>query len=106
MRKGIISPTAIGGLGGVSESLQVVENITQQRGANVEGIFYGSAFQAGVDEFLVLDASKTLRPQSQFLANRTTIISLDQYEASWKMVDAAFSAHLTSWLEQLQEHGI
>ena len=51
MKKGLIGPYQIGVLSGYSEALKIAERITEEHGADVEGIFYASAFQAGVEEF-------------------------------------------------------
>lgn len=94
MKKGLIGPYQLGILSGASDILKVAEQITGEHGVDVEGIFYATAFQAGVDEFLIPDYKDHPYPRSDFLANRTTVIPRERSEQHEKMVRATFSAHL------------
>ena len=94
MKKGMIGPYQLGVLEGLAEMLRIAEKVTHEDGADIEGIFYVSAFQAGVDEFLVSDFIDRPCPRSDFVESRTTVVPRQQTEYIWKAVDATFSSHL------------
>jgi hypothetical protein len=103
MKKGLIGPFQLGTLFGASYVLKYVAEVTQQRGADLEGIFYATAFQAGVDEFIVPGQKDKPYPKSEFLAARTRYIPRDRREEHWKLVSTAFSAHLPTGWERSKE---
>jgi hypothetical protein len=76
MRKGYVSPFQQGHLSGISDVLTLIAKRAGQRAINSDAIFYTSAFQAGIDEFLVAniyrDPSTPLTTSSTFIASRTT----------------------------------
>jgi hypothetical protein len=100
MKKGLIGSYQLGVLSGASDALAIAEEVTQERGADLEGIFYATAFQAGVDEFLVPDLKDKPSPKSEFLAARTRYIPRENTEANWKLARAAFSAYLPDGWER------
>lgn len=100
MKKGLIGSYQLGVLSGASDALEIAEEITQERGADLEGIFYATAFQAGVDEFLVPDLKDKPSPRSEFLAARTRYIPRENSDEHWKLVRTAFSAHLPDGWER------
>lgn len=94
MKKGFIGPYQIGILSGFSEALRIAEDITKQRGVDLEGIFYSTAFQAGIDEFLIPEYKDQMTPNSDFIKKRTTFIKSETSEEHYKLVGSAFSSYL------------
>lgn len=103
MKKGLIGPFGLGVLLGASQALKCAAEVTQQCGADLEGIFYATAFQAGVDEFIVPGQKDKPYPKSEFLAARTRHIARDRAEEHRKLVSTAFSAHLPIGWESSEE---
>lgn len=103
MKKGLIGSFQLGALSGASEALEIAEKVTKERGADLEGIFYATAFQAGVDEFLVPDLEDRPSPRSEFLAARTRYIPRENSEKHWKLVSDAFSAYLPDGWERRED---
>lgn len=104
MKKGLIGPFQLGALSGISNVFKIAEEITEEHGVDVEGIFYASAFQAGIDEFLIPDLKGHSYPRSDFLANRTTVIPVEQTQEHDELVSATFSAHLPDDWERNDEY--
>ncbi len=99
MKKGFIGPYQLGTLSGASGALKIAADITKEKGADLEGLFYSTAFQAGIDEFLVPEYKDQLTPNSDFIAKRTTYIKSETSEKHYKLVGAAFSSYLPEdWL--------
>ncbi len=92
MKKGLIGPYQVGVLGGATEALKIAATVTHQPGADLEGIFYATAFQAGIDEFIVPEFKDKPIATSDFLANRTKYLSSERSDKHSKLVHAAFSA--------------
>lgn len=44
MKKGLIGPFQLGALNGMAGTMKIAETVTHQTGANLEGIFYATAF--------------------------------------------------------------
>lgn len=103
MKKGLIGAYQLGALSGASDALRIAEEVTLERGADVEGIFYATAFQAGVDEFLVPDSKDRPTPKTDFLAARTLYIPREDTEKHWNLARAAFSAYLPDGWERKEE---
>lgn len=103
MKKGFIGSYQLGVLSGASDALRIAEEVTQEHGADLEGIFYATAFQAGVDEFIVPDIEDKPFPKSEFLAARTRFIPSKDSETHSKLARAAFSAYLPSGWERSEE---
>ncbi|MBI4988864.1 MAG: hypothetical protein HZC23_08605 [Rhodocyclales bacterium] len=103
MKKGFIGPYQLGVLSGASDALRIAEEVTQEHGADLEGIFYATAFQAGVDEFIVPDLKDKPSPKSEFLAARTRYIPRKDTETHTKLTRAAFSAYLPNGWERSEE---
>lgn len=103
MKKGLIGASGLWVLFGASQALKCVAEVTQQRGVDLEGIFYATAFQAGVDEFIVPGQKDKPYPKSEFLAARTRHIARDRAEEHRKLVSTAFSAHLPTGWESSEE---
>jgi hypothetical protein len=94
MKKALVGPSLIGFLSGYSDALQVVEKITGERGAELENILYASAFQAGVEKFLVPNFKNLSVHDSQFLAKHSNFIPEKESAYHYRLVDSAFSAYL------------
>ena len=86
--------------------MKIAEEITKEHSVDVEGIFYASAFQAGVDEFLIPDLKDHPYPRSDFLASRTTVIPVQQTQEHYELVEATFSAHLPDGWDRNDEYAI
>jgi hypothetical protein len=94
MKKGLIGPFQLSVLNGAAEALKIAETVTHQPSADLEGIFYATAFQAGVDEFIVPEFKDKPIATSDFLANRTKYLSSERSKKHSNLVRAAFSAYL------------
>src|SRR5579864_695868 len=95
MKRGYLGPYQLGALEGASEALQITANLTKQRSADIDAIFYAAAFQAGVDEFLISESMADKRgSQSQFVATRTSRIPDERARGNHDVVNKAFSAYL------------
>jgi hypothetical protein len=104
MKKGLIGPFGLGVLHGLSQALSIAGKTTQEHGPDLEAIFYATAFQAGIDEFMVPELEETLRPTSDFLVDRTSYVAAKRSDKHWRVVDAAFSAYLPDDWEQNIEY--
>ncbi len=94
MKKGYIGPGCEGFLHGCSEAINIVAEKTEQRSAGIEAIFYSTAFQAGIDEFLVHNFEDRQVYASEFVSERTRFLEKDSYSNNSELVDNAFSAYL------------
>ncbi len=104
MKKGLIGAFQLGGLSAASDVLKFVAETTGEQGADIKGIFYASAFQAGVDEFLIPDLKECPPPPSKFLADRTTVIPSKQIVDYLDKVNDMFSAHLPDGWDRNDEY--
>lgn len=100
MRRGVVGPYQLGALSGMSVALRGAERITGQRGVDLEGIFYATAFQAGVDGFLIPDSESVSKPKSRFLLDRTNFVPRETADKHWDAVRVALSKHLPKGWER------
>lgn len=94
MKKGLIGPFQLGALDAITHALKIAGEITHQDSADIEGIFYATAFQAGVDEFLLPELKDFSYPRSDFIGSRTTVVPQQQTKQISDAVAATFSSHL------------
>lgn len=104
MKKGLIGPFQLGALSGAAKALKIAETITHQPGTDLEGIFYATAFQAGVDEFIVPEFKDKPIATSDFISNRTKYLSRERSNKHSKLVRATFSAYLPDAWELNDEY--
>ena len=69
MKKGYLSAYNQGSLRAVSDVLTLMSKLTAQRNIGSDDIFFATAFQAGIDEFLLYDDH--IRSRSEFISSRT-----------------------------------
>lgn len=96
MRKGLLSPYNEGALSELRFLVEKVKSITGEDGCDIDGIFYATAFQAGIDHF-VLHPRPELEPQrptSKFMQKRTSMESTDSWGKNWSEIRKAFSIYL------------
>lgn len=104
MKKGFIGAFQFGTLSGASEALKIAEKITNKPGIDLEGIFYSTAFQAGIDEFLIPEFKDELATKSDFIEQRTSYIGKEKSDSIYKIVDTAFSTYLPGGWERDDEY--
>ena len=104
MKKGYIGPYQIGTLKGASEALKIAEDVTKQQGVDLEGIFYATAFQSGIDEFLVPEYKEHISPSSDFIKSRTHYVSHAESKEHYNLVDSAFSTYLPDGWAKNEEY--
>jgi hypothetical protein len=92
MKKGIVSPYHLGWLAGNCEDAENISEVSKTPAPDLEGLFDVTAFQAGVDEFLLVRQDAPLK--STFLADRTTFISGQGYIHHPRLIEGTFSVHL------------
>jgi hypothetical protein len=100
MRKGLIGPFQQGVLLGLSESLNIAERVTGQRGVDLEGIFYATAFQAGIDEFLLAGVGERPQPFSAFIRDQTRYLPAERSKRHYDTVETAFGKYLPEGWER------
>jgi hypothetical protein len=96
MRKGFLCSFNEGALSVLHRIVDKAEEITREDGYDVEGLFYATAFQAGIDHFVLSHRLKT-EPQwpiSEFLQKRTSIDNVDISGKNWAKIRKAFSNYL------------
>jgi len=96
MRKGLLGSYNEGALSALRFLVEKTEEITGQAGCDIEGIFYATAFQAGIDHFVLYPRpeSEPQRPTSEFLQKRMSIVSVDRSGKNWTEIRNAFSNYL------------
>lgn len=96
MRKGLLGPYEDGALSALDEMIRKAEELTGEKGCDIEGVFYATAFQAGVDHFVLHERpdSSSPRPLSEFLRQRTTTLDAKVSLKNWDEIRKAFSAYL------------
>lgn len=96
MKRGYLGPFQLGVLFEGAHVLGLLAKATkQQRGVDLDAVFYASAFQAGIDEFAILPPRSGHPVQrSQFVAARTSTLSGNDWETYHELVNTAFSNHL------------
>jgi hypothetical protein len=107
MRKGLIGPFQLGALEAVSETLRIAHKVTGERGCDLEGLFFATALQAGIDRFLLPALDQSDIPKSEFVSARTTYIERQQSEPHWNAVHGIFSRYLpNNWEREDKFHNV
>jgi len=76
------------------EALEVAQKVTGEPGVDLEAIFYSTAFQSGLEEFILPSHDDLPEPKTQFLKDRTTYLEKGKNEALWKNLRDEFSNYL------------
>jgi hypothetical protein len=98
MRKGLVGPYQLGAMKGLSEGLNIAEKVTGRRGTDLEAIFYATAFQAGIDEFLVADSDDRPETGSKFVREHIRALPTERWRQHYEAVESVFKRHLpTNW---------
>ena len=89
-----MSPYEMGRLAGFSENINALTSEVKAVDGNVPGIFYATAFQSGVEQFLVLplDVSKARIPQ--FFHERLLMVDGKQFGRAFSVVNQVFSEQM------------
>lgn len=103
MKKGLIGAYQLGVLEGLSESLRIASKITGQQSIDFEGIFYATAFQAGVDEFIIPEFKDKPVSKSEFILKRTRYLKRKESAAHYRLISDAFAAYLPAGWERNEE---
>ena len=93
-KKAFIGSFQVGGLKGMCEALEVAQKVTGEPGVDLEAIFYSTAFQSGLEEFILPSHDDLPEPKTQFLKDRTTYLEKGKNEALWKNLRDEFSNYL------------
>jgi hypothetical protein len=96
MRKGLLGTFQVGMLGGMREALEIAERLTGAPRADVDALFYATAFQAGVDRFILPVLTEYDPPASDFVRSRIAYLSTDQSRKHGVAIREAFSRFLAS----------
>lgn len=104
MKIGFIGSFGLGALSAVSEALKIAGNVTQKPCPDFEGIFYATAFQTGIDEFLLPTIEVELAKNSDFVEQRISYIEKGETDSKIKLVTAAFSTYLPEGWETDDEY--
>jgi hypothetical protein len=67
MKKGYLSPRTQGSLCYMSDLFKLMSKLTNQRNIESDAIFFATAFQAGIDEFL-LYPDDYMKSRSEFIS--------------------------------------
>lgn len=94
MRKGYIGSFQLGYIGGANKALEITSDVTGESGCDIENIFYSSAFQAGIDKFVLPQLKEEHRPKSLFVTNHTSYINENDSKNHYQILDNAFSNYL------------
>lgn len=94
MRKGYIGSFQLGYIGGANKALEIASDVTGESGCDIENIFYSSAFQAGIDKFVLPQLKEEHRPKSLFVTNHTSYINENDSKNHYQIIDNAFSNYL------------
>jgi hypothetical protein len=106
MRQGLLGPFQAGALSAMAEMMKAAEGFSGQRGCDIEGLFYATAFQAGIERFVIHEGEGTQLPHSEFLETRLTTLNRVRSEKNWSNVRTAFSRHLPDnwWRDDKYSH--
>jgi hypothetical protein len=97
MKKGYLSAYNQGSLRAVSDVLTLMSKLTAQRNIGSDDIFFATAFQAGIDEFLLYDDH--IRSRSEFISSRTRQVTKTSV-SHFGIITNAFSPYLPNdWLK-------
>jgi hypothetical protein len=94
VKKGLFSAYEMGGLAGISEVVAQAAAVTENVDTNLEGIFYATAFQSGVEQFLVYPLDIDKLRVSDFVKKRMSFVSPTKYLKHIQIVQKAFNDYL------------
>ena len=101
MKRGYIGPYSLGFLDGLSAGFSIIEKFTNKRQINFKRIFYTTAFQAGIEEFLILDSNvEAKNHRSTFVESRCKYLETNKNKSNLKTINSIFSNHLPNGWEQ------
>lgn len=100
MRKGLFGAYELGALSAMSKLLKNTEQHTGEKACDIESLFYATAFQAGIDQFLLPTITDMESPRSEFVRARTAFIERGQPDAYWTALRQSFSRHLPAGWER------
>ena len=109
MKKGFISTFQQGVLCGFSEvAKRLKQSAGQESDFNIETIFYTTAFQAGIDEFIISGWERDKgQPKSEFIRKRTKGISWKKIKHNYEVISSLFSNYLPDgWINKKEYSSI
>jgi hypothetical protein len=104
MKKGFIGAFQLGTLGGIKGALEIAEKVTNEAGCNVESIFYASAFQAGLEQFIIPRIQEDDEPCSKLIKDRTKIIPEGKDKELYATIKDSLSQFLPDDWQKNQEY--
>jgi hypothetical protein len=94
MRKGLLGPFQLGALQALNETLRIAHRVTGKNGCDLEALFFATAFQAGIDQFLLPTLPEKDGLTSGFVSSRTIYAEPGQFDPHWEIVNAILSKYL------------
>lgn len=107
MRKGLLGPFQLGQLSGLTDAIRIAEDVTGNKGCDLEGLFFATAFQAGIDKFITYEIKDGGNFHSSFIQNRTQILRSEKSDSNWEEVRESFSKYLPAeWYRDDRYSGV
>jgi hypothetical protein len=103
LRRGLLGPFQLGALNAFQSVLKSTETATGRRTCNIESLFYVTAFQVGIDQFLMLSMKDEDRPKSAFVRARTAFIATKRAVLYHSAIRNVFSNYLPNDWERDDE---
>jgi len=102
IKKGFLSPYEMGALTAFSDITNVVANTAankqQKPNKNIENIFYATAFQSGIENFVLIQTDKQYLSTSSFVLDHLSFLPQKKYFKSQDTIKNAFDNNLpTNW---------
>lgn len=94
MRKGLLGAYQLGVLEGFGYALEITAQITGKSCPNIDPLFYATAFQSGVDHFILDIPKKYYHQKSQFVKSRITYLPKQKTNHHRDPIREMFSRHL------------
>src|SRR6266702_899276 len=94
LRKGLLGPFQLGQLSGLTDAIRIAEDVTGNKGCDLEGLFFATAFQTGIDKFITHETKDNNKFRSSFVQNRTQILKSANSDSNWKEVREGLSKYL------------
>lgn len=91
MKKGIIGASQLGYLEGMNSALEIAEKHTGAPSTDLNGIFYSTAFQAGIDEFIIPEFKGEKINISSFIEKRSKFMRRSLSDAHYELVHDTFT---------------
>jgi hypothetical protein len=91
IRKGLFSPFEMGGLALISYVVNEAHEIAKQDNIKFDNIFYTTAFQSGIDKFLMFPFNVEALEITDFVKKRISLLSNDYLKNNYGIIQKWFS---------------